>query len=1121
MPTIFQPGSHSPSVVTVSVPVPTPVRPTPVKSTQPPAPQQQQPAPPPHPDAYQPKQPPQDDDEQSQPAIIMPHSGVGMSKSPNRPQRMQRMNDTTRRYASHWSPETSAKIGDIGRKQSQAAAMQKTLEMWDKVQQQGINPDDVKAFSFDDKLVPRRRLPGGSPEKSPYTHQTHHNVAVLHTGERVPLDPPVERPPPYDKGPEQMRRSTQYARTGAKRINSGHYQYVHPTGKKFVITRTTMRNGKTIWLTHKQTGPSPDHYDSSFNGGATLAEAIGHCDSSVGAMKKRRYERPRLFFLREEPERYAAEEHANPEMGEIHKHSEKPPAVVADMEDRARKMLSGAKTFSRAGKDPKDIHMELLHRFTSEDPGKPAQSRIVSFVGSTEQAGLKSEKKNPTYTHTDGPYAGQTVNHPGSLVHKVANYKGFTNVNYHDLMRKQAEEKGLTHEPGTTWGGISTDDHGIITPFVQHNTDPNKSGYLRVYKTESSNPTYYNAKGEKLDFERDVKPFLGKKTERELDLDVRSPKPKSLVATKSNGHVVLHDPAIQHVGDEFREKEVPVATGPRMSNAADEALPIAEEVAPETPAATVPESPPVYHSTADVIKEADRLLEEQRKRTGQKSLKPKKKVKSEDTNAPGIDPWESADPDNIWINDDQGNPVRVVDIMRQNQNPPQPVKTPDPSREDKGRPIVPANEPPQRPHWMKEPPKTAADKTVGTRRPTEGRRSIQDQVPPEVTGVVDPFEQEVAAVSKPPQRAPLNDLANARLRPHPNDVRREVSGGQSGESIPEETMASAHEDLQGTHLLANLKQMWSDFKDPTLRKLISDAITGPTQSNGWLSHGSIFKRIGSRLSEIKQQRMDELKQAADFVKAYHDPNRRADKSNAARVSAMIRERLPEIKKNLADAKAIEKIYNWDQVGRRFHTDTVVNNVLSKAKGALARAFGVGDSFFQIAGKLIPGARLETRDGKRHIMVPKDFVSRMSPKQASAWRQLHEMVARSKGSNAAVTKVNDLQLLKSILRSATKEKYVGMGSTPKAGTQGKGRTGSKQAVHQFRRRYARTPSEMIQRLREHFRKKNSGRVPQQMSAVKAPAGGLVVREGSTNIPGETYHGGIYYEGGRFAPSKQWE
>lgn len=47
---------------------------------------------------------------------------------------------------------------------------------------------------------------------------------------------------------------------------------------------------------------------------------------------------------------------------------------------------------------------------------------------------------------------------------------------------------------------------------------------------------------------------------------------------------------------------------------------------------------------------------------------------------------------------------------------------------------------------------------------------------------------------------------------------------------------------------------------------------------------------------------------------------------------------------------------------------------------------------------------------------------------------------------------------------------------------------------------------------------AGEHPDQMSAsAKSPSGGIIVREGTkSNIPGQLYHGGQYYQGGRFVP-----
>ena len=90
----------------------------------------------------------------------------------------------------------------------------RTLAMWGKVQEQGINPDDVKSFGFDPALMTaqerneaRRANRLNYTTNNPYgwpisrNEEGHariiglkHNFVRLHSGEKAKLSPMVDRP---------------------------------------------------------------------------------------------------------------------------------------------------------------------------------------------------------------------------------------------------------------------------------------------------------------------------------------------------------------------------------------------------------------------------------------------------------------------------------------------------------------------------------------------------------------------------------------------------------------------------------------------------------------------------------------------------------------------------------------------------------------------------------------------------------------------------------------------------------------------------------------------------------------------------------------------------------------
>lgn len=107
-----------------------------------------------------------------------------------------------------------ATISGLQAKLDEQKLLLRTLAMWGKVQEQGINPEDVKSFGFDPMLMTAterneaRRLnrlnyktfnPFGWPVSRNEEGQARiiglkHNFVRLHSGEKVKLSPMVDRP---------------------------------------------------------------------------------------------------------------------------------------------------------------------------------------------------------------------------------------------------------------------------------------------------------------------------------------------------------------------------------------------------------------------------------------------------------------------------------------------------------------------------------------------------------------------------------------------------------------------------------------------------------------------------------------------------------------------------------------------------------------------------------------------------------------------------------------------------------------------------------------------------------------------------------------------------------------
>lgn len=376
--------------------------------------------------------------------------------------------------------------------------------------------------------------------------------------------------------PEQMRR---YARIGGlKKIVSGHYQYVHGgSGKKFIITRDVMRNGKTTWLVHKQNGPTPDHYGHPFDAGGSLEEAVSYCkpDEEMPS-KKRRYERPRLFFLRGDPARYAADDldfsmmgapgddgGGDGENGGGGDPYERP--LPPEVQDAVRHQVGQMIGSNSRGVQDVD-HRQFVNELSQKQGPHP-----VGFVMTTQYLPGKQLRSGAAFPEFNG------AEHPG-VVHKVVRGTGLVNVKYDDAMlrslvrsgklpeevlpmvgKKTLQEinswldsKGVANpfEPGKTWSRASLDQQKApkLTPFSHHESDPARQHYMRVSHVKPISEEYYNFQGQPLDFETEVAPFMtDRAVAREGGVGFRLFRPGNVHAVKVGGHVLLKAPFL-HTG---------------------------------------------------------------------------------------------------------------------------------------------------------------------------------------------------------------------------------------------------------------------------------------------------------------------------------------------------------------------------------------------------------------------------------------------------------------------------------------------------------------------------------------------------------------------------------------------
>lgn len=359
-----------------------------------------------------------------------------------------------------------------------------------------------------------------------------------------------------------------YARVGGlEKVADGHY-VLKPEGsrKRFIITRNVMRNGKRVWHAHEQTGKTADQYGHPFASGGSLADMVKECSPAV--KEKAKYARCVIHYLPvERVVRYASptwvgsgQEPIGPGL---------PDAVRRDLIERANRMFENARSVSAGS------HPEYVHMLTPESAGAQVSPRIVSTVSvvhrSPSNKNIKSERLNPTYTHTNGPYASQTVRHPGE-VFSVANRTGMINANYHDAMHRIAAERGTVHNPGVGWGQTSVDDSGTITPLYHHPANPSKRDYLQVIYDKASNQRHYDKNGKELNFERDVAPFLSSRGDRELDVGPRTFKPNTIAMIKDRGHLLLKHPSLHGLAKSGNEMGGAAGPGPNVEDKAFEAL---------------------------------------------------------------------------------------------------------------------------------------------------------------------------------------------------------------------------------------------------------------------------------------------------------------------------------------------------------------------------------------------------------------------------------------------------------------------------------------------------------------------------------------------------------------------
>lgn len=1134
MPMIITPGNNNPSVINVSVPVPVPMQPKPVAVQRPPA---QPTTPPTHPEAYQPRVPVQPEQGETHPAIILPHSGVGLSAAPDQPEQMRRRyargeqqlkpgemdaeggsfqpdkepdlaEFVRNRFAGDYgydeptTPMTSehgfilpdgapVRMGSGGtRGEDHRSALPYTTSMrrwgWPeevvkKVEEGTRTPGLVELM----KRGRIARIHIDDRNKSLYVHFVHrltpaqklkvsHYVRTQRPPE-VTLEPHghmtggvvLSNPEPHEvedvmDKPMKKRSPHRYARVGGlTKIVSGHYQYVHPSGKKYIITRDVMRNGKTIWLSHKQTGSTPDHYDRPFNGGGSLAEAVKNCEPGEVKVRKRRYARHVLRYAAKDiGDVYegdkAAEYNANKQIaGPPGRHpisvvTARYPLLTDPAEYEVNPLTHGAGRM-RGGKpvmaaDPESrrriIEVAASHGVHNADFQKEVLARYVRDLPGVFGDKLERVKNWLADPHMTGRGLIGTKESPGLL-----------------------ERNGITHPggPGFSWHTAVPDRSGKSTGLHVHG-DPDiaEDGSHRYHGVTNYDPVYkrlyyINDDGRAEDVTDVLKkrPSTGPKNQPGLDDPVRFNTlyaPNVVAISHHDGGGLqsveshLHRRDLRPVFDKIGEavshllRKMRGGVDPRDPDAAP---------APAAPSKPVLPDPQVE----DIVRQVDDKIKQRN------------------------------------VGDRPGDfPPNLDDILGTTEprpgRSPRKQKVPVPTTPPGSSSGPPAGDPfdEYQPGQVERPTPQPSGDLFGDYEPSESakeqvRREGNNFVPPTkrepVAPVSDPFEQEV-------ERA-RSQMPAGTVKPEPPTV----------EPRPEGT-AGVHSDLAGTRLASNLQQMRGDISDPHLHKLIDRALRGPGEGDQWgdaMLQDDAYKPFAAIKTHLNSMANAAL--------------RRGDHAAAKTL------------RGWRDA------YQWDRVGQRLQADRTVGDSLTKLMGGPQER-----QFKRFIEQYVPGVRQEAgAEGGKSFKVKHDFVSRMNPEQRAGWEALRGAVKAAKlpglteretGGPGSVRAL-DQQILKSLFRNAVKEHRTATGREPT-----KGVPVGKQNIEQYRRRFARPRrnSPLLSRLRSHFRSKMAAKdaivPPVKSTPSKAPAGGIVVRSGARGPAGTTYPGGEFFAGGKIIP-----
>lgn len=1125
MPAIFKPGQVSPTVTTVTVPSPIPLRPTPVPAQTPQqqAPPQPQPAPQ---QQYTPKQPPPQETEERQEAIIMPHSGVGLTNTANRPEKMMR--DMKERYARNPAGSTYREMSQyLGNRPERRLSGNKRLRrvggdihvVLHSTPVVIAHPDGNFTVDYGghNSVTSHQTIRDYSPASTymrkggviyhPTTGEQDFSgpTTVSSTGRPITINPrwltsdvtglahSIKQNGSYDQlpilgdalmdagvddhdiikhtetpahgsswlvdriteaAPHRMHRRgvadkyqrpvlfflpqteeqrhvvdhpEQYARVGGlTKVVSGHYQYRHPSGKKFVITRNTMRNGREVWLSHRQDGPTADHYGVPFSSGKSLSEAVLNCDPKGAESKK--YHRFRVHYV---PVRYAATDagfkYASPEeQNESNKlvagpEGRHPVSVVTaryplDTDERAfsPNPLTHPSGAVYRGKPRLAADPEMKHRIVEVAAGHGLQNadfqkevigrylRDLPKVFGSKVADVRRWVEDPTVS---GRQIIGTKDFPGYLEQAGVPVPGRPGTSWHTVVPEQRSGRvtGLhvnknPLEPAQAYHGIThyRTTHKRLLHVRPDGSVEDVTDYLSGLKRPTTDPGNQPGLEEKVTHNTIYTPNVTHVSHntgeglREITPHLRR------WGTEVAKHIANAVAALGRTVRSGGERPTgPERTAPTQEpHVTPKPTPPGSVAETEVPTARVPA--PFPETTDPVEQEAEAL----RKRKTRKVMKPRESVtSSEETEVP------------------------VGDHMD---------------------------------------PRVTARILTGRMRDEEARRRASTE------------------------RRAKDPLTNTN-----SEVTDRSINGHRYDGTPERV--EPHRMIVGTRLHENLKQLRGEVKDARLHSLIDQAIRGPGQGEGWgdkvWHEGSVsqpFRAIRSRLDQLSKSGSKNSKRLREWRDAYQ----------------------------------------WDRVGSRLQADSIVHDSLSELLGGTKK--GQFASFLQ---KYVPGIRegQASTGGGKAFHVAKDFVQKMDPGQRAAWKILREKVKGAKLPGVNEREVGggggqralDEQILRSLFRNALRQGRISSGKIPTA-LPGKDKT----RIEQYRRRYYRRPPSphhnVIARIRQHFKKKTrlsattaskTDTLPPAGPA-KAPAGGIVVRESAVNIPGETYHGGTYTKGGRF-------